>query len=336
MSRESGPASDARFIETYAAIAQSNRERLRQLDAVLSAFQSAGRSVLLLKGADLLGRAYGGVLGLRPMDDVDLLFQRDDGPHLERILLARGFRSLIDGNPSYVGPDRILALDMISEIWYLPDIQAVWRRAVPRRVAGRIRPALHPEDALIYQTAYQTIHRGRLSPQMALDLAALLDAEGQFIDWRSVVEQVAACHLDVPVYYGLAYARDTAGAAIPRWVLQALEPLAPQRRTARLYQRLATGPGLPELGHFLLVFSRPGWNNKVRALWQTFFPSRDFLLWRYRATTRWDRLRIRLGRPACLLFKGGLLASRIGYRLLRTCLASPGAGRKSASFRWPS
>ena len=305
-----------RFIETYAAIAQSNRERLRQLDAILTDFQSAERDVLLLKGADLLGRAYGGVLGLRPMDDVDLLFHREDLPHLERILLARGFRPVIDGNPSYVGPDRILALDMISEIWYLPDIQAVWRRAVPRRVSGRIRPALHPEDALIYLMAYQTIHRGRLSPQMALDLAALLDAEGQFIDWRSVVEQVAACHLEMPLYYGLAYARDTAGAKIPPWVLQAFEPPPSQDRTARLYQRLAAGPGLPELGHFLLVFSRPGWNNKLRALWQTFFPPRDFLTWRYGPTNRWDRLWIRLSRPAYLVFKGGLLVFRMGYRLL--------------------
>jgi len=245
-----------RFIETYAAIAQSNRERLRQLDAILTDFQSAGRDVLLLKGADLLSRAYGGVLGLRPMDDVDLLFHREDLPDLERILLARGFRPLIDGNPSYVDPDRILALDMISDIWYLTDIEAVWRRAVPRRVAGRIRPAMHPEDALIYLIAYQTIHRGRLSPQMALDLAALLDAEGQFIDWRSVVEQVAACHLEMPLYYGLAYARETADAKIPPWVLEAFEPLPSRDRTARLYQRLAAGPGLPELGHFLL-WQRP-------------------------------------------------------------------------------
>lgn len=258
----------------------------------------------------------GGVVGLRAMDDVDLLFHREDLPHLERILLARGFRPLIDGNPSYVDPDRIIALDMISEIRYLTDVGAVWRRTVPRRVAGRIRPAMHPEDALIYLIAYQTIHRGRVSPQMALDFIALLDAEAQFIDWRAVVEQVAACHLEVPLYYGLAYARDAAGAKIPPWVFEALEPLPAQHRTARLYQRLVAGPALPELGHFLLVFSRPGWDNKLRTLWLTFFPSRDFLTHRYGRTTRWDRLWIRLSRPVYLGFKGGLLLFRMAYRLL--------------------
>ena len=122
----------------------------------------------------------------------------------------------------------------------------------------------------------------------------------------------------MPSYYGLVYARDTAGAKIPPWVLQAFEPLPSQRRTARLYQRLATGPGLPELGHFLLAFSRPGWTSKLRALWQTFFPSRDFLTWRYGRTTQWARLWIRLSRPTHLVFRGGLLIFRIGYRLLRT------------------
>ena len=54
------PMIGERFIETYTAIAETNRERLRQLDAILTDFHSAGRDVLLLKGADLLTRAYGG------------------------------------------------------------------------------------------------------------------------------------------------------------------------------------------------------------------------------------------------------------------------------------
>lgn len=304
------------FIEAYAKTAQANRDRLHQLDVILTEFQSSDIEVLLLKGADLLGRAYGGVLGLRPMVDVDLLIHREDLPHIERILDAHGLEPRVDGNPSYVSPDHVLALDMIADIWYLDDIGTLWRRAVPRRVAGRIRPALHPEDAAIYLVAYQTIHRGRLGPQMARDLAAFLDAEGQFIDWRNVIHQARTCHLCLPLHHGLAYAYETAGAKIPSWVLGALRPSTSQRRIARLYQRLVTERRIPELGHFLLVFSLPGSRQKLLALWNTFFPSRDFLNLRYGKRTRWGRFWIRLTRPAHLVVRGGLLVIRIGRSLL--------------------
>lgn len=304
------------FIEAYAKAAETNHRRLYQLDVILTEFQASGIEVLVLKGADLLSRAYGGMLGLRPMVDVDLLFHHRDLPDMERILHARGFRPQVDGNPSYYSPDRVLALDMISHIWYREDIDAVWRRAVPRHVAGRIRPAMHPEDALVYLIAYQTIHRGRLSLQMSRDLAAFLDAEGQFIDWRNVVHQVTTCHLRTPLHHGLSYARDKGFAKIPSWVLEALQPPSSQRRIARLYQWLVTERGIPELGHFLLVFSRPGRKQKFLALWNTVFPSRDFLTFRYGTRTRWDRLRIRLTRPPHLVLRGGLLLFRMGCRLL--------------------
>ncbi len=306
--------SSERFIEAYAKTAQINRERLRQLDAILSAFEASGIEVLLLKGADLLGRAYGGVLGLRPMVDVDLLFHRQDLPRIERVLDAHGFEPFPSGNPCYLSPGHGLALDMISEIWYREDIDAVWKRSVPRRCAGRIRPALHPEDALIYLVAYQTIHRGRLSPQMAWDVAALLDAEGQFVDWQNVVREVTTCHLGLPLYHGLSYARDEGGANIPSWVLDDLRPS--QHGIASPYQRLVQERAVPELGYFLLVFSRPGWKNKLQALWSAFSPSRDFLTFRYGKRNWWERLWIRLTRPAHLVFRGALLLSRISRRLL--------------------
>ena len=317
------------FIETYAKNAETNRQRLERIDVILTEFQSSGIEVLVLKGVDLLGRAYGGVLGLRPMVDVDLLVHRQDLSQIERILRGHAFYPRVDGNPSYLSHDHVLALDMVSDIWYRDDIDAVWNRAVPRRIAGRIRPAMHPEDALVYLVAYQTIHRGRLSPQMARDVAALLDAEGELIDWHNVLEQVDRCHLRLPVYHGLAYVHEKEGAKIPLWVLETLEPPASQRRTARLYQRLVTEQRIPELGHFLLVFSRPGYRNKLLALWSTFFPSQEFLNIRYGKRSLWGRSWIRLVRPFRLGLRGGLLILRMSSHLLlpaKDKLVQPPAG----------
>ncbi len=318
------------FVEAYATIAQINRQRLHELAAILTEFESSGIEVLLLKGMDLLGRAYGGVLGLRPMGDVDLLFRREDLPQIERILEANGFRPRLSGNPSYVSPTH-LELDMISGIWYLEDINAIWKRAVPRHVTGAIRPAMHPEDALIYLVAYQTIHRGRLGPQMALDVAALLDAEERFIDWNHVVHAINTCRLRLPLFHGLSYARDKGGAKIPAWVLDTLRP--PPSRISHLYQRLVTERGIPELGYFLLVFSRPGCKNKLQALWNAVFPPRDFLAFRYGKRNPWDRLRVRLSRPAHLAFRGGLLLFRMGSRLLLPSVEGKAPLRPGAAER---
>lgn len=307
--------SSEKFIEAYAKTAQSNRHRLHQLDLILTKFESAAVEVLPLKGTDLLGRAYGGALGLRSMVDVDLLYHGEDLPEIDRILQANGFRPRLAGNPSYVSSDQRLELDMTSDIWYREDISAVWKRSVPRQLAGRIRPAMHPEDALIYLVAYQTIHRGRLAPQMAVDVAALLEAEERFIDWNHLVHEIDTCRLRLPLYHGLSYARENAGEKIPAWVLDALRPPASQRRINRLYQRLVTEPGVPGLGYFLLVFSRPGYKNKLRALWRMFFPPQDFLTLRYGKTTHWDRLWMRLRRPAHLVFRGSRLLFWMGCRL---------------------
>ncbi len=308
--------SSERFIEAYAKTAQINRERLHHLDAVLGAFEASGIEVLLLKGADLLGRAYGGVLGLRPMVDVDLLVHREDLPQIERLLAADGFRPCVDGNPSYVSPTGVLFLDLITELWYRQDIDPIWKRSVLRRVGGRLRRAMHPEDALIYLVAYQTVHRGRLSPQMALDVAAFLDVEGGLIDWHHVVQEITTCGLSLPLYHGLSYACQEGGAKVPFWVLDDLRPAASRRGIACLYRRLVQGPGIPQLGYFLLVFSRPGWKNKLQALWKMLFPPRDFLIFRYGKRNRWGRFGIRLIRPAHLVFRGGLLVCRMIRHLL--------------------
>lgn len=305
------------LIQQYEKTAELNSQRLRELDFILTKFESAHIQLLPLKGADLLGRAYGGTLGLRPMVDVDLLFRPDDLQKIERILDAHGFHPRGEcGNPTYVSTTEALSLDLFPDIWYLDDMDDVWNRTVTRRIAGRMRPAMHPEDALVYLVAYQTIHRGRLSPQMARDVALLLDAEGQFIGWQNVIGQATRYHLRLALYHGLSYARDTGHAKLPSWVVEALRPPAGRRALAWAYQRLVTEDGIPELGHFLLVLSRPGLRKKLANLRHMFFPPREFLALRYSHNTRAGRFWSRLVRPFHLLRRASFLLLRISRRLL--------------------
>ncbi len=303
-------------VERYEKTAALNRQRLEELDRVLCRFTAAGFEVLPLKGADLLGRAYGGMLGIRPMVDVDLLVRASDLPRMEGLLEASGFTPRgSSGNPTYVSDSHALCLDLFSEIWYLDDPECIWGRVVRRMVAGRLRPAMHPEDALVYLVAYQSVHRAQLSPRTAQDVAALLEAEAPLLDWHRVLDRVTAWHLRIPFLHGLAYARDYAHAAVPAWVFQALEPRGSQRWLLALYRRLVTERGIRQLGYALLPLSRPGLVGKANALWSILFPPDDFLALRYGCTDRWARLWMRLTRPVRLLVQAAAVMFRLVLRV---------------------
>ena len=165
-----------RYLVDYSSISSGNKIRFEKLRAVLSPMQKAGIDCILLKGADLIPRLYG-VLGVRPLGDADLLVHEADLPALDQVLTRLGYRPQIDGNPAYVDPDNILALDIITSVWYVDDEALLWQRSVPRGLQDVQVKGLGASDLLIYLTAYNVIHRGCLSASFARDIAFLVEKE---------------------------------------------------------------------------------------------------------------------------------------------------------------
>ncbi|MEO7818158.1 MAG: hypothetical protein ABIS18_03305 [Actinomycetota bacterium] len=67
------------------------------------------------------------------------MVQGQDLPAIHRLLIEAGFIQQIDGNPTYVSSYSTLALDLLSELWYLNEegFAALWRRA-RTRLLGRL------------------------------------------------------------------------------------------------------------------------------------------------------------------------------------------------------
>jgi hypothetical protein len=325
----SAGSSDA-LIEVYAQVSRANRRSFRALAVVLSDFAAHGIDVLVLKGADVLPRLYG-VWGARSLTDVDLLVRDADLPAIDRIVRARGYEPLIDGNPAYRHPDGSLVLDLVTTVWYAEDAADVWRRAVRRDLGGVGIRAMGAEDLLIYLTAYSVLHRGHFVPAFASDVALLVRKEP--LDWDFVVEESARWHLKIPLYHGLSHAADHEPVAIPDHVWRRLAPAsAVERALQRLLRALVTDEPLDGLGHFLLLVSLPG-PKRWRRLRQAVWPSAAFLGWRYGQAGTDTAWRTRLIRVVQLLAKGMILAGAIGQRLIRhraTCrresLSAPRAG----------
>lgn len=306
-----------RYLMDYSRIRSGNKIKFEKLRAVLSQMQKAGIDCLLLKGADLIPRLYG-VLCVRPLGDADLLVHESDLPALDHLLTQLGYRPLIDGNPAYVDPDNTLALDIITNVWYVDNQEGIWERAERRDFEGIPIKCLEGSDLLVYLTAYNVVHRGYLSASFARDTALLVQKED--MDWDFVVDEASRCHLKIPMYHGLSFVVSRyAGVPIPDHVLRSLAPSTlSERLWYWFFQKLVTDVPVAELGHLLLFITHPGLK-KWSWLRDVFFPSPAFLTYRY--GDRWSThpLLTRLCRPFSLLSQ----ALRLSLRILGLLLKRP-------------
>jgi peptidoglycan/xylan/chitin deacetylase (PgdA/CDA1 family) len=298
-------------LAAYSRTSSLNRARFVRLKRVLQEFDQHGIDCILLKGADLIHRLYG-ALGLRPMVDVDLLVRERDLQGIDAVLRAQGYYLEIDGNPAYRSSDGILALDLITAIWYLDDQDPIWCRAGTTNLDGFAAKGMGTNDLVIYLTAYTVIHRARLSASFAQDLALLIEKEP--LDWDFVVKEASRCHLKIPMYHGLSFVVTRyAGARIPDHVLRSLAPSTLRGKCWHWFlKKLVTEKPVADLGHLLLFLTQPGLK-KWRWLRDAFFPSQSFLHYRYGDRWKTHPLWTRLSRPFSLLFR----AIRLFTRLVR-------------------
>ncbi len=308
------PAGLDELLASYARFSTSTKTKLQRLAVVLDRLHGEGIDCILLKGADLIPRLYG-VLGARPLGDVDLLVHEADLPALDDVLKEMGLRPIVDGNPSYLDEDQILSLDILTAVWYLDDTEEVWARADRRTWEGIPVKGMGTDDLLLYLTAYSVIHRGCVSPAFGQDLALLVAKER--INWTVVVREAIRHHLKIPLLHGLAYAARQAQASIPPEVLSQLAPSSwAEQGLLFLLRRVVTETKIHEVGHFLLWITRPR-EQKLRWLKEAFFPPDTFMKYRYGERAETHPVRSRILRPFGLLYRAFLLFGRIAFALAK-------------------
>jgi hypothetical protein len=301
-------------VARYARVGSANKTTFQELRVVLARFQEQGIECLLLKGADLIPRLYG-IVGARPMADVDLLVHEADLPVIDRVLRKLEYRPQIDGNPAYTTPEHKLDLDIVTNIWYMDDSATIWERAVQREFQGSPVRAMDRSDLLLYLTAYAVIYRGRLAPLFGQDLALLLEKEQ--IEWPVVLSEASRYHLKIPLYHGLAYAIRGKQAKVPPEVMDRLAPSGIRERSLYwILEKLVTETGIQGLGFFLLFITQPG-RKRLRWLTHSLFPSAAFLSYRYGDRAGTHPLLVRIGRPFSLAWQSLLLSVRILTALLK-------------------
>ncbi|HET6516462.1 MAG TPA: nucleotidyltransferase family protein [Thermodesulfovibrionales bacterium] len=165
--------------EAYYAAWGRNMLLYAELGRVLEAFRAEGIEVILLKGAALAKTLYPDI-GMRPMNDVDIMVKREDLFQAERRLSELGY-VFHGGNTlewwrenychiGYVYPEQSVLVELHWHITSKTDSSGIhglvsdvtegfWRRAHHGEHFGDNVRILSPEDALLHLSLHFLKHR---------------------------------------------------------------------------------------------------------------------------------------------------------------------------------
>ncbi len=210
-----------------------------ELHLFLSKLNAEKIPLIALKGIVLANTVYPSV-GLREMNDIDVLARPEDIPKIIRILTGMGYKPMKDAGltlvmqtshhlPGFMKKGHA----QIELHWnitqpnrpYTIDPEGLWERAVRVRIAGSDALTLCAEDLLLHlclHTSYQHPFTFGLRP--FCDIAATIDHVGGALNWQTVVNRAHDQKWQKGVYLALRLSWEMAGAAVPDIVMKNLQP----------------------------------------------------------------------------------------------------------------
>ncbi len=228
-----------------------NRLLSRRLAPALETIHRAGIPTLLLKGASL-GRLYYADVGLRPMNDLDVLVPEGGTMETIRLLEEHGWRQNTNGNfrmrksdlsfrhsIQFVNAEG-LEIDLHWHALYLVCFrgadQTFWKDSVPMEFEGIPTRALCPTDQLIHACGHGLMWSDIPPVRWAADAVAVMRSSE--IDWKRLTSLTDEMRLVLPVREGLRYLADSLDIGVPTAAWDGFAELKISRSEILDYQRL--------------------------------------------------------------------------------------------------
>jgi hypothetical protein len=306
-----------------------NTKLYHELGQILKQLGTESISVVVLKGGHLAELVYENI-GLRPMDDVDLLVHKHDLAKTEEVLLDLGYvhpeESVSATSPHHLPPFRKSGSAPLEVHWTIPlsglfriDMEEIWRRARSVTIAGGTAYVLDPVDLLLHLCLHASVHhRFGIGVRPLCDIAETLRKYENEVAWGELTQRSNAWGIQTAVYLTLCVVAELLGEPSG----QALEVLKPNGfdsrligwaknqtfcRSRELGERTAISPRMAE-------FRAAPLQRKVQLLLRAAFPPTEEVARMYHLPLRSPRIYFYY--PLRL---AGLLASRGGaaWRLAR-------------------
>lgn len=291
---------------TYMQTAHRNTLMLHSASLVLKACNQAGIKVIPLKGIQLAENYYGNV-ALRTMGDADLLVREEDLQAMRNVVEGMGYaareywveaeQAETHALPPY-NKERAVSLD-IHWTFENPgnpfgvDVDGLWQRAHPARIAGVAAWTLCHEDFLLHLCLHATYHhRMEDALRSIFDVAWVVDHFGGQVDWPAFEKRSNEWNADRCVFLAFHFAQRLFGADVPADYLARLQPADFNREVEnwgleQLFPPLRMDPtGRTRSGGYISVnvarvLEGETTGEKVRKLFGYVFPSGSYMATRY-------------------------------------------------------
>ncbi len=187
--------------------AAANTIFLSEAGYIFDTLKQAGVDAIGLKGLYLIEHEYANI-GLRSMSDMDILIRKRDIPEALAVHNTLGYQPstyfrLEDDNKDikHVPPlikDKNLYLELH---WTLLeqnepfdiDIEGLWERAVPAKIAGVDTLALSLEDLILHLCIHLTYqHHLQLGLRGLYDIALVIQHHAEKVNWQALAERAQA------------------------------------------------------------------------------------------------------------------------------------------------
>ena len=228
-----------------------NRLLSRRLAPALETIHGAGIPTLMIKGA-ALGRLHYADVGLRPMNDLDVLVPEERAMETIRLLEEHGWRQTTNGNfrmqksdlsfrhaLQFVSPEG-LEIDLHWHALYLACFQsadeAFWKNSVPMEFEGIPTCTLCPTDQLIHACAHGLMWSEIPPVRWVADAVVVMRSAA--IDWERLTSLTDQLRIVLPVREGLRYLADSLDVGVPAAAWEGFADRKISRSEILEYQRL--------------------------------------------------------------------------------------------------
>jgi Uncharacterised nucleotidyltransferase len=213
---------------------------------------AVGIETLVTKGASLALLFYGDV-GVRPMDDVDVLVPIERTGEAISALAAAGWSpdkedpatwAQVHHSLGFAGPrEGEVDLHWFS-LWQPASDRELWAASVPMELAGTGTRAPSAADQLLLACVHGTPWSPLPPFRWIADAVTVIRTGGEQLDWGRLVAEAERRRLTVATSAALAYLREEFGAEVPGAALRQLRA-APTSRHERAAFRAAGRPDSP-------------------------------------------------------------------------------------------
>ena len=316
---------EKKYKQIYMRNSIENKIMLTELARISPILNDSGVPFIALKGAALLEPVYKNI-GLRILRDLDLLIHQEHGELAFQILSGAGFNPeaeifaghalTFDKEMHFNKPGRYpINIDLHWHIFnskfyhdYLP-LDWFWNSAKFSGTENLSALVLSPEAQLLHLSGHIWLSKHAVEPMLLWmnDIAALIYAYENRLDWDLLLRQTEGCQLIYTVRHTLQKLRREWKVPIPQEVLSHLETMNPSPFELDVIDRYITDRSPLERARDKLS-DAPNSRHRAALALRWLFPSPEFLRFRYRNTHP-------LALPFLYIYRGWL-GVRLGFKMI--------------------